>query len=99
MLSTPNIYSMTKVYSSLKYLSKGSMAISKRKKEKEKKGEKRKRRKRFVSPLVEKNDKKRGSHASNKKRGCHERSKFHIYHTHALSWSRFMTCCSFYPSV
>jgi hypothetical protein len=54
MLSTPNIYSMTKVYSSLKYLSKGSMAISKRKKEKEKKGEKRKRRKRFVSPLVEK---------------------------------------------
>jgi len=33
MLSTPNIYSMAKVYSSLKYLSKGSMAISKKRKE------------------------------------------------------------------
>ena len=93
MLSTPNIYSMARVCSTLKYLSKGSMAISKKeRKEKEEKG--------LCLPLSKKrneknDDEKRGSHASNKKRGCHERSKIHIYHTHALSWSRFMTCCSF----
>jgi len=95
MLSTPNIYSMAKVYSSLKYLSKGSMAISK----KRKKWRENKRKKKVCVSPYRKNDKKRGSHASNKKRGCHERSKFHIYHPHALSWFKFMTCCSFYPSV
>jgi hypothetical protein len=52
-LSTPNIYSMAKVCSSLKYLSKGSMAISKKKK-KEEKGREKKKKKRLVSPLVEK---------------------------------------------
>jgi hypothetical protein len=50
MLSTPNIYSMAKTCSSLKYLSKGRMCISK--KERKEKAREEKRRKRFVSPLM-----------------------------------------------
>jgi hypothetical protein len=57
-LSTPNIYSMAKVCSSLKYLSKGSMAISK-KRRKKKKGEKRKRRKDWCLPLLKKRERRR----------------------------------------
>ena len=55
MLSTPNIYSMAKVYSSLKYLSKGSMAISKkRERERRKRERKEKEEKGLCLPLSKK---------------------------------------------
>jgi ribosome maturation protein Sdo1 len=87
---------MAKVYSSLKYLSKGAWLSLKKK---ERKREKRKRK--FMSPHVEKNEmmKREEAMPPTRKEDAMKGVKFHIYHTHALSWSRFMTCCSFYPSV
>jgi len=92
MLSTPNIYYMAKVYSSLKYLSNGSMGISKKeRKEKEEKG--------LCLPLSKKMVMKREVAMPPTRKEDAMKGVNSTYTTHALSWSRFMTCCSFYPSV
>ena len=98
MLSTPNIYSMAKVYSSLKYLSKGSMAISK--KEKRKRERKEKEEKGLCLPLSKKMMMKREvamppTRKDDAKKGV---NSTYTTHMHSLGLSLWLLA-PFYPSV
>jgi len=52
-----------------------------------------------VSPLVEKMMMKREVAMPPTRKEDAMKGVNSTYTTHALSWSRFMTCCSFYPGV